>query len=145
MMFYLGVDVGSLSCDAVLIDDAAGVVSWSVVPTGARNSAAIKRARREVLEAADVAAEELNQDGVFFGFEPEQRERSPAPTHQPLGGNHLGHHGWTAQLARHAAVGRIGDAGHGRQQHRRIDVEVCHLHARCIVVGTRNRGNPFTL
>jgi hypothetical protein len=48
-MFCLGLDIGSLSCDAVLIDaDGDGdVVSWSVVPTGARNSAAIERARRD--------------------------------------------------------------------------------------------------
>ncbi len=59
-MFFLGLDIGSLSCDAVLIDGAGDVVSWSVVPTGARNGAAIERARREVLEAAGVAAEELN-------------------------------------------------------------------------------------
>lgn len=58
-MFCLGLDIGSLSCDAVLIDDAENVVSWSVVPTGARNGVAIERARREVLEAAGVAAEEL--------------------------------------------------------------------------------------
>jgi predicted CoA-substrate-specific enzyme activase len=55
--FFLGLDIGSLSCDAVLIDGAGHVVSWSVVPTGARNLAAIERARREVLEAAGVAAE----------------------------------------------------------------------------------------
>jgi predicted CoA-substrate-specific enzyme activase len=59
-MFYLGLDIGSLSCDAVLIDGAGDVVSWSVVPTGARNSAAIDRAQREALEAAGVGAEELN-------------------------------------------------------------------------------------
>ena len=36
-MYFLGVDIGSLSCDAVIIDGAGKPVSWSVVPTGYRN------------------------------------------------------------------------------------------------------------
>lgn len=60
-MLFLGIDIGSLSCDAMLIDDADEVVAWSVVPTGARNQIAIERAREEALRAAgattaDVAA-----------------------------------------------------------------------------------------
>ncbi len=51
-MLYLGIDVGSLSCDAVLVDASGRAVAWAVVPTGARNRVAIARARREVLEAA---------------------------------------------------------------------------------------------
>ena len=58
-MLYLGVDVGSLSCDAALVDDAERLVAWSVVPTGARNAQAIARARKEVLEAAGAAPEDL--------------------------------------------------------------------------------------
>jgi predicted CoA-substrate-specific enzyme activase len=57
--FYLGVDVGSLSCDAVLITDEERIVAWSVVPTGARNREAIARARDEVLRAAGVSAQDL--------------------------------------------------------------------------------------
>jgi predicted CoA-substrate-specific enzyme activase len=57
--FYLGIDVGSLSCDAVVIDDSERIVSWSVVPTGARNLEAIARARDEALRAAEVAPERL--------------------------------------------------------------------------------------
>lgn len=59
MAYFLGVDVGSLSCDAVLVDEAARVVAWSVVPTGARNLKAIERARKEVLEASGVRPEDL--------------------------------------------------------------------------------------
>ncbi len=55
-MFYLGVDVGSLSCDAVLIDDEGSLKAWSVVPTGARNLEAIERARNEVLASAAVSS-----------------------------------------------------------------------------------------
>jgi predicted CoA-substrate-specific enzyme activase len=58
-MLYLGVDVGSLSCDAALVDDQQRLVAWSVVPTGARNAQAIARARREVLEAAGAVPEAL--------------------------------------------------------------------------------------
>jgi predicted CoA-substrate-specific enzyme activase len=55
-MYFLGLDIGSLSCDGVIIDDQETVVAWSVVPTGARNLEAIARARREVL--ADVGIDE---------------------------------------------------------------------------------------
>jgi predicted CoA-substrate-specific enzyme activase len=60
-VLYLGIDIGSLSCDALLLDDDGRTVAWSVVPTGARNQVAIERARDEVLReagatAADVAA-----------------------------------------------------------------------------------------
>ncbi len=58
-MFYLGVDVGSLSCDAVLIDDDGTMRAWSVVPTGARNVEAIERARQEVLASVGVASESV--------------------------------------------------------------------------------------
>jgi (R)-2-hydroxyacyl-CoA dehydratese activating ATPase len=60
-MYTLGIDIGSLSCDAVILDGDGRMVSWSVVPTGARNMAAIERARDEALREAglgegDVAA-----------------------------------------------------------------------------------------
>jgi len=58
-MYYLGVDIGSLSCDAVLIDEAENVVASSVVPTGARNIEAVARARAEVFANARV-----NKDAV---------------------------------------------------------------------------------
>lgn len=48
-MYFLGMDIGSLSCDAVLIDDDEQLVAWSVVPTGARNIESIGRARAEAL------------------------------------------------------------------------------------------------
>ncbi len=49
---FLGIDVGSLTCDAVLVDADGRVLSAAVVPTGARNRVAIARARAEVLRAA---------------------------------------------------------------------------------------------
>ena len=53
-MHYLGIDIGSLSCDAVLIDGDAKVVASTVVPTGARNTEAIERATRETLQKAEL-------------------------------------------------------------------------------------------
>ncbi|MBW2256092.1 MAG: 2-hydroxyglutaryl-CoA dehydratase [Deltaproteobacteria bacterium] len=58
-MHFLGVDIGSLSCDAVVIDDSERMVAWSVVPTGARNMAAIERAKEEVLRKAGLEPEEV--------------------------------------------------------------------------------------
>lgn len=58
-MLYLGIDVGSLSCDAVLVDQAGHAVAWAVVPTGARNREAIARARREALAAAGAGPGEI--------------------------------------------------------------------------------------
>ena len=58
-MYYLGLDLGSLSCDAVLIDEQEKIISWAVVPTGARNLQAIERARTDVVEAAGI-----DPDGV---------------------------------------------------------------------------------
>ena len=41
-MYYLGIDIGSLSCDAVIVDENKNIVSSAVVPTGAINIEAIK-------------------------------------------------------------------------------------------------------
>ena len=58
-MYYLGVDLGSLSCDAVIIGENGGVLASAVVPTGARNREAIARATSEVLAAAGVREADL--------------------------------------------------------------------------------------
>ena len=58
-MLYLGVDVGSLSCDAVLVDDDEQIIAASVVPTGARNVVAINRARDEVFAKAGASIDDL--------------------------------------------------------------------------------------
>ena len=46
-MYYLGLDIGSLSCDAVLLDADSNIAAWAVVPTGARNIESIARAREQ--------------------------------------------------------------------------------------------------
>jgi len=58
-MLYLGVDLGSLSCDAVLLGDNGEVVASSVVPTGARNQEAIARAVDEVLKVAEITRDQI--------------------------------------------------------------------------------------
>jgi predicted CoA-substrate-specific enzyme activase len=58
-MYYLGIDIGSLSCDAVVIDDNKEILASSVVPTGARNLEAIERARSEALRGANIGPDDL--------------------------------------------------------------------------------------
>lgn len=59
MTYYLGVDIGSLSCDAVIVDSDEKVVSRSVVPTGARNRDAIASATDKVLAIAGLRRDEV--------------------------------------------------------------------------------------
>ena len=61
MTHYLGIDIGSLSCDAAVVDGTGALVAFAVVPTGARNREAIARAKAEALagaglQDADIAA-----------------------------------------------------------------------------------------
>jgi (R)-2-hydroxyacyl-CoA dehydratese activating ATPase len=58
-MYYLGIDIGSLSCDAVLIDGGSGIVASTVIPTGARNREAIARATDEVLRKAALSRADI--------------------------------------------------------------------------------------
>jgi len=57
-MYYLGIDIGSLSCDAVLIN-GGDIVASTVVPTGARNREAIARATDEVLWIAGITRADI--------------------------------------------------------------------------------------
>ncbi len=58
-MYYLGIDIGSLSCDSVLINDDETVLATSVVPTGARNKESIARATEETLRAASIEKKDV--------------------------------------------------------------------------------------
>lgn len=58
-MLYLGLDLGSLTCDAVLLDDEGRLVSWAVVPTGARHAEAMARARAEAVSKAGCRDEDI--------------------------------------------------------------------------------------
>jgi (R)-2-hydroxyacyl-CoA dehydratese activating ATPase len=54
-MYYLGIDIGSLSCDAVIIDENKDIRASAVIPTGAKNLEAIERAKEEVLEITGIS------------------------------------------------------------------------------------------
>ena len=58
-MYYLGIDIGSLSCDAVVIDDAERILASAVIPTGARNRESIARVKTEVLQVAGIKESDL--------------------------------------------------------------------------------------
>ena len=58
-MYFLGIDIGSLSCDAVLIDEAKNMVAWSVVPTGVRNLEAIDRVMADVLDQSGILERDI--------------------------------------------------------------------------------------
>ncbi|MBF0104535.1 MAG: 2-hydroxyglutaryl-CoA dehydratase [Deltaproteobacteria bacterium] len=59
-MYYLGIDIGSLSCDAVLIDQEERTLATSVVLTGARNQEAIARATAEVMTKAGLTRDKIS-------------------------------------------------------------------------------------
>ena len=54
-MFYLGIDIGSLSCATVIVDKDGAVVSSAVVSTGAQNAKAIERSKAEALSVAGLS------------------------------------------------------------------------------------------
>jgi len=58
-MYFMGIDIGSLSCDAVIVDAGGGIVASAVVPTGARNREAIARARNEVFGLSGLSEKDL--------------------------------------------------------------------------------------
>lgn len=58
-MYYLGIDIGSLSCDAVLIDEGKNIKASAVVPTGARNREAIALVTELVLNRSGVSGRDV--------------------------------------------------------------------------------------
>ena len=56
---YLGIDIGSLSCEAVLINEDEQIIASSVVPTGAKNIESMSRSIEEVLKTAGICKEEI--------------------------------------------------------------------------------------
>ncbi len=58
-VYVLGVDSGSTSTDAVIVDGEGQVVASVIVPTGAKASAGAERAITEVLAQAELAEAEL--------------------------------------------------------------------------------------
>ncbi|MCG8564948.1 MAG: acyl-CoA dehydratase activase [Desulfobacterales bacterium] len=53
-MYFLGIDIGSLSCDAVVIDENKTLLSHAVIPTGVRNIESIERVKARVMDQAGI-------------------------------------------------------------------------------------------
>ncbi|WP_457553999.1 acyl-CoA dehydratase activase [Desulfobacula sp.] len=66
-MVFLGIDIGSLSCDAVLIDEKKNILSSSVIPTGVKNIEAIARVKKNVIEAAGILEKDI-QSIISTGY-----------------------------------------------------------------------------
>ena len=75
METFLGIDIGSLSCDGVLIDTRGEILAASVVPTGARNLEAIERVRREITQAVGLVDDAAIQATVSTGYGRDRVER----------------------------------------------------------------------
>ena len=58
--YVLGVDSGSTSTDAVIVDGRGGVVSQVILPTGAKATTAAAKAIQEVLDQAGLADSDLS-------------------------------------------------------------------------------------
>lgn len=58
-VYVLGVDSGSTSTDAVIVDGSGAIVASAIVPTGAKASAGAQRAIDEVLGQASLTNDEL--------------------------------------------------------------------------------------
>jgi len=58
-MVFLGIDIGSLSCDAVLINEEKKILSSSVIPTGVKNIESIAQAKKNVLDAAGIMEKDI--------------------------------------------------------------------------------------
>ena len=57
--YFAGIDIGSLTCDAVIIDETGNVAAYEVALTGARSRAAGEKALAAALERAGIAKEDL--------------------------------------------------------------------------------------
>jgi len=59
MNYYAGIDIGSLTCEAVIVDGAGQVLASETVLTGARSRMASERALNRALEQAGIRREDL--------------------------------------------------------------------------------------
>ncbi|MCF8035111.1 MAG: acyl-CoA dehydratase activase [Desulfarculaceae bacterium] len=59
MSYYAGIDVGSLSSDAVIVDAAGGIKGWAVTETGAHSTNAASAALDKALERAGLRPDQV--------------------------------------------------------------------------------------
>lgn len=74
MKFFAGIDIGSLTCDTVIIDESSQIVSFAIVLTGARSRNAIDIAYHNALETANLSKEQIS-GLVSTGYGREQVEK----------------------------------------------------------------------
>lgn len=67
MRYFAGLDIGSLTCDAVILDERSEIVGQSIVLTGCRNSAAMEKALELALHEARLTYDDLAHKG-FTGY-----------------------------------------------------------------------------
>ena len=73
MKYFAGIDIGSLTCDAVIINEEAEIVSSAIVLTGARSRNAIETAFEKALEGAGIGRDDVS-GLVSTGYGREQVE-----------------------------------------------------------------------
>lgn len=59
MKYFAGIDIGSLTCDAVIIDEESKIVSSAIVLTGARSRSAIETAYSKAIEKAGLGRDDV--------------------------------------------------------------------------------------
>jgi predicted CoA-substrate-specific enzyme activase len=60
MKYFAGIDIGSLTCDAVVINDNAEILSSAIVLTGARSRNAIESAYNRAVEQAGLSVGDIS-------------------------------------------------------------------------------------
>ncbi|MBF0120707.1 MAG: 2-hydroxyglutaryl-CoA dehydratase [Desulfobacterales bacterium] len=58
-MYYAGIDIGSISSDAVIIDKNENIISYNISPTGANSKSAGEKSFDYALKAANLSRDEI--------------------------------------------------------------------------------------
>ncbi|HID07713.1 MAG TPA: 2-hydroxyglutaryl-CoA dehydratase, partial [Armatimonadetes bacterium] len=59
MAYFIGIDVGSLTCDIVMLDGAGELIAVEILPTGARMRATVERAFSTLLERVGITYDDV--------------------------------------------------------------------------------------
>jgi predicted CoA-substrate-specific enzyme activase len=92
MVYYGGIDVGSLSTEAVVLDESGGLVGYSIIETGANSTEAAEEALEKVLYGARLGPHEIKRTvGTGYGriSIPFAEKRVTEITCHALGSYHL--------------------------------------------------------
>ncbi len=73
MKYFAGIDIGSLTCDAVIVNENAEIVSSAIVLTGARSRNAIESAYSTAIEGAGLSRDDI-EGLISTGYGREQVE-----------------------------------------------------------------------